>query len=288
MSAIALPTHEHALGGMLAAYQDATERLRLSHERLQAEVRRLHEELARKNEELRRRERLAALGHMAAGLAHEVRNPLGGIALQASLLEKEVSGQPQARSKAATIREGVRAIDRLVGDVLSFAREGRIACDAVDVSVVMASLERRWLPNATRGGVTIRFLAKGQIRTVVGDEAKIERAIGNLVNNAIDAAGPGGEVQVSVESAGEFVEWRVADTGPGIPRATLPRIFDPFFTTKADGTGLGLSIVHEIVEAHGGRVRAENRSAGGAMFVVSLPLGNMRQGVSDGHHLRIG
>ena len=271
---------------VLAAYRDAAERLRDSHERLQGEVRRLREELTHKNEELRRRERLAALGQMAAGLAHEVRNPLGGIALQASLLERELRDRPQAVSKAASIRDGVRALDRLVSDVLCFAQEGRIVRECMRASDLAARLERAWLPTAVRRGVALRFAVPGDA-AAVGDASKLERALGNLIQNAIEAAGSGGEVSVAVGVAGDHLEWRVSDNGPGIPGAALCRIFDPFYTTKPEGTGLGLSIVHQIAEAHGGCVRVDSRPGQGTTFVLSLPAGQA-EGVTDGDGMRAG
>lgn len=263
---------EHALTAIIAAYNEVTERLKDAYDRLQREVRRLREELEHKNEELRRRERLAALGEMAAGLAHEVRNPLGGIALQATMLEQELSDRPAAVTMSRRIRDGVRMLDRLVSDVLGFAQEGVLelapASPTAIVERVAAAIETTACQRGTR--LVVDSQPTGDI---LCDAARLERALINLAQNAIQASDAGGRVTVLSGAAadGSGVLFRVTDDGPGISVENLERIFNPFFTTKPDGTGLGLSIVHRIVEAHGGRIRVSSAPGRGATFEVYLP-----------------
>jgi len=262
---------EEALGAIITAYNDVTDRLKDAYERLQHEVRRLREELEQKNAELRRRERLAALGEMAAGLAHEVRNPLGAIALQASLLERDVADRPSAAGLVQRIRSGVRTLDGLVGDVLSFAQEGRIergrVVAAALIEGVVATMQPVWNQRGTR--VSIDCGPAGL--SAWGDESKLAQVLMNLLTNATQASGTVGRVELTARAAGEGVELAVSDDGPGIPPEHLERIFNPFFTTKSEGTGLGLSIAHRIVEAHGGRIAASNVAGAGARFTAWLP-----------------
>lgn len=274
-STVTLPRlSEDELRTVVASYVDVAERLRESHERLQIEVKRLHADLDAKNRELARRDRLAALGQMAAGLAHEIRNPLGGILLYASMLEKDLADRPAQRDVATRISVAVRTMEGLVSDILAFAGRsepkrvnttlGRIIDDAV--AFVSAKLgEAR-----SRLSIDDRLSAIG----LFADELQLRSAMSNLLLNACEAAGAGGAVSVQLvsEPTARRVRFSVADNGAGIPPEMIDRIFDPFFTSKASGTGLGLAIVHRVVECHGGRVWACNRPAGGAEFVMELPV----------------
>jgi len=264
---------EQALGAIITAYNEVTDRLKDAHERLQLEVRRLRQELERKNEALRRSERLAALGEMAAGLAHEVRNPLCGIALQASVLEREVTDRPQAAAAAQRICQGVRTLDRLVTDVLSFAQEGRLELGATDPSAVVDRALAHLQPYAIELDTRVVVDPCDAPLCIVADATRLERALFNLLLNAVQATGRAGRVTIATRPArdDEGVELVIADDGPGIAPEHLDRIFNPFFTTKAEGTGLGLSIVHRIIEAHAGRITVHSRPGAGATFMVWLP-----------------
>lgn len=269
-----LTPRERELGAIIAAYNDVTERLKESHDRLQAEVRRLRMDLEQKNRELARRERLAALGEMAAGLAHEIRNPLGGIQLFAGLLARDLADRPEQKALVEKIAGGVRALDRLVGDILAFAgqRQPRPAPVRVN-AVIAASLE---LAQAAfqREGASVHWARDESLEgfSISADAEQLQQAVLNLLVNAAEAAGAGGQVLVTASRTTEGgVRIEIADTGPGIPPDLLEKVFNPFFTTKDRGTGLGLAIVHRIVEAHGGAVRASNGPAGGALFTVLLP-----------------
>ncbi len=273
------------MGAIISSYNEVTERLKHAHERLHDEVAGLREELRLKNAELRRRERLAALGEMAAGLAHEIRNPLGGIALSASLIEKEVDGKGPARAAAVRISQGVRLLERLVSEILDFAQEYRLECRDCRLGEILGAVEdgaRSW---ATEHGATVAIEPSAFDLAVYCDPLRMRQALLNLVINGIQAAGDGGRVWLKATaeedangradgrdySGGVLIE--VMDDGPGIAGDLIDRIFNPFFTTRATGTGLGLPIVHRIVEAHGGTVSARNREEGGAVFVVRLPPG---------------
>lgn len=267
-----LSQRERELAAILKAYSEVTDRLKTAHEQLNHEVAALREELKRKNAELRRKDRLAALGEMAAGLAHEVRNPLGGIALYSSMLERELAGQPKPQAAAVKISQGVRSLDRLVSEILDFAQEDHLQRQVCKLGDILSEIRQavcHWAQEAN-AAVTIDPAAEDIVLNC--DPPRLRQALLNLLINAAQAAGENGRASLTASSddAGQ-IRIEVCDNGPGIPKDKLDRIFNPFFTTKASGTGLGLAIVHRIAEAHGGSVRASNRTEGGARFILSLP-----------------
>jgi signal transduction histidine kinase len=262
------------LASVYQAYNEVTERLMHSHERLMAEVRRLRAELEQKNLELRKRQRLAALGEIAAGVAHEIRNPLGGIGLYASLLERDLAGRPDALELVRRIRNGLGTLESVVGDILTFAGNALPTVRPVRLGDVLASVRGHAAARVAALAATLETAADLQDVELLGDSVQIERALLNLVLNGLDAAGPGGHVWVrgrGPEPGKALYRIAVEDDGPGVDQEQLHRVFTPFFTTKAGGTGLGLAIVHRIAESHGGFVTASNRPRGGAVFVLALP-----------------
>jgi signal transduction histidine kinase len=280
-----LTDRERELGAIIAAYNQVTEQLKRAHDQLECEVRRLREELEQKNRELARRERLAALGEMAAGMAHEIRNPLGGVQLFAGLLRKDLAEQPGPLALVEKIANGVRSLESIVTDILTFAGEAapRFApmcpVQLVDQAVELAQ------GVAEQHGAAIRWQRPSNGLTEVRVEAdadQIQQALLNLLQNGLEAAGAGGRVDVDVAAGRDgYVHITVADTGPGIPTELLDRIFNPFFTTKGRGTGLGLAIVHRIAEGHGGTVRAATSRGGGAVFSLSLPRSQAQRRDTD-------
>ena len=262
------------LAGVIAAYTQITERLQGSHDKLVREVARLREELASKNRELERRSRLAALGQMAAGMAHEIRNPLGGIALYASLLVRRLNEDAESGSLARRIATGVERLNAIVSDILAFAGEIQPLRRPVPLPAVLAEAAELARGRLEGAGTRLSCRCPAEL-TIHADGRLLVRAIANLLFNASDAAGEG-QVLLAAEAAGEHLEIRVADSGPGIAPELLDRVFNPFFTTKDTGTGLGLAIVHRIVESHGGRIVVRNAEAGdelgGAHFILRLPV----------------
>lgn len=268
-----LTDREKELGAILLAYSDVTERLKGAHDRLTQEVSRLRDELHVKNEALRRSERLAALGEMAAGLAHEVRNPLGGIALYSSMLERALADRPAEQTSAKRISFGVRTLDRLVSEILEFAQEDRLELQVCRLDAVLSGAGEAVLPWAAEHDVYVSIALEAKNVDIECDVGRMRQVMINLMMNAVQAVESGGTVQVAARglSDGAGVEIEVLDDGPGISAEQAGRIFNPFFTTKSTGTGLGLAIAHRIVESHGGTLRATNRNGGGARFVVRLP-----------------
>ncbi|QOJ14276.1 MAG: hypothetical protein HRU75_06335 [Planctomycetia bacterium] len=259
------------LARVLRDYMDVTQRLARTHETLQSEIERLREELASKDRELERRRRLAALGEMAAGVAHEVRNPLGAIQLYVNLLRAGPPPQDDVRTILDKIDGAIRAVDRVVSDTLALApRPDRST--PIPIADVLKRAVEACGPAAERARVQVRLdgtIAQAIVR-VDGDG--LHRALVNLITNAVEAAPRGGAVALAVRRTEGWVTLTITDNGPGLPPELLDRIFDPFFTTKDHGTGLGLTIAHRLVESHGGELRGENSPEGGARFSVRLPI----------------
>jgi signal transduction histidine kinase len=262
------------LGRIILAYSEVTERLQESHEKLQETVVTLREELSEKNRLLERKNRLAALGEMAAGMAHEIRNPLGGIQLYASLLAKDVGGMPASLELVQKISGGVKRLEALVSQVLAFSRDIRVNPQPTDLAVILARAIEMATPKLDAHRVVWEVEGPAEMPVTV-DPLLMEQAVLNLVLNAAEAMEERGGALRVFYSAGAEVETRqmrltVRDAGPGIPAGVLDKIFDPFFTTKDTGTGLGLAFVHRIVEAHDGTIIANNPPGGGAQFEIRI------------------
>lgn len=250
------------LGRIILAYSEVTERLEKSHEQLTQTVQKLRVELGEKNRQLERRKRLAALGEMAAGMAHEIRNPLGAIALYASILGKEVGGGESGKL-VEKISGGVRRMEDIVTKVLQFSRDLRVTPEEGELGVVVGECVE--VARARGVALGVEVTCDGEAG-VVGrfDRVLLSQALLNVVINGVEATASAGGRRVAVtwgKTEGKLVV-RVADEGPGVSGEVMDKIFNPFFTTKDDGTGLGLAIVHRVLEAHDGTVTVRNREGG--------------------------
>ncbi len=270
------------LADIMRSLTAVTERLQSAHSGLQDEVVRLRDQLRQKDEQLIRSRQLAALGQMAAGIAHEVRNPLGSISLCADMLAQDLAEHADMHSLAVKIGRAVRDLDRIVFDVLSFARESKPRLMSVSVDDL---LER-----ALDGCRALLLDSRIQVVRSVSDSAltlelqadapMLAQGLINLIRNAVQAMEPGGTLSIDVHTESDAqsdaapiaLSISIADTGPGFAPDALAHAFDPFYTTRASGTGLGLAIVHRIIDAHAGSIRLANRQPGpGAVVHLSLP-----------------
>ena len=272
-----LTQRERELGAIITAYNQVTEQLKLSHERLRDEVSRLREELTRKNRQLRRRERLAALGEMAAGVAHEIRNPLGGIKLLTNLLDKDLADRPDAHRLVRKVATGVNTVESIVTGILEFGRPRDPQPGVVDLEGLIRETLDLAADRIAERRVTIEIQPQRPGLTLVSDAGLIKQALLNLVLNAIDAAGSAADRPAWVgialaERPPGHLSIAVSDSGSGVPAELMDRIFNPFFTTKQTGTGLGLAIVHQTAEALGGSIQVAAGAGGGAVFTLCLPL----------------
>ena len=265
--------------GIIEAYQQATERLKVSHDQLMSEVARLRAELASTNEQLERRKRLAALGEMAAGVAHEIRNPLGSIQLYADLLARQLAAEPAKAQLAGKIGSAVRGLDAIISDMLTFTRLNEASPKPTRFADLLAEVATEVAGKLESTATALNAKQIDPNLLIDVDDRLFRRVLVNLIANASDAMAQSPadrcEVTVTAEqlSPGSVARWRVCvlDSGPGIKPDVLEKVFHPFFTTKDHGTGLGLAIVHHIIEAHGGTIAAGNRAEGGAVFTVLLP-----------------
>ena len=281
------------LAQVIRAYNEVTERLQASHESLKDQVVRLQQELASTNAKLQRSKRLAALGEMAAGIAHEIRNPLAAIQLYAGVLfdtamDCDVNKGSSAESNQVVVADtsekivsAVRGLDAIVNDVLTFARELSPSPISTPVSDLFDRAVEACGPLIAAAGVTVirqdrqGGIASGSEVRVNVDPALMHQALLNLIRNAVDAmsdrkAEQSAQLTLDVRQEGAQIVLVARDTGGGIAERDVDRIFNPFFTTRNTGTGLGLAIVHRIVDAHSGTISVHND--GGAVFELSLPV----------------
>jgi signal transduction histidine kinase len=220
-------------------------------------------------------EKLASIGRLVAGAAHEINNPLTAILGYSDLLADDDSVAADQRQIADKIRNQARRTKTLVSSLLTFAKQSPAKRALLDMnSVVTNALQLRELDNASKDIQTIRDL-QPQLPEILGDENHLLQMCFHILNNAVEAmqeAHGGGKLTVSTRHEGDKVVFRCADTGPGI--SNPKNIFDPFYTTKGlgKGTGLGLSACYGIVNDHGGQISFENRIEGGALFTVSFPV----------------
>lgn len=250
------------------------------------------------DQEARRRERLAVIGELAAGAAHEIRNPLTGIANAAQVLQMRLGAQESHRRMADLILGETQRLDRIITSLLGFARPGQPRMRETRIEEVVARALELDQPLCEPAGVRCEYKVAGQIPPIYVDAEQIQQVFVNLVRNAVEAMPEGGllgvEVavvrrrphvrrklgrratdRVSVPSQGplrRFVRVTVKDTGRGIPADILGRIFDPFFTTRSRGTGLGLSVSQSIVQEHGGFIAVQSVQGKGTTFEVDLPV----------------
>ncbi|MEI7657839.1 MAG: ATP-binding protein [Phycisphaerae bacterium] len=281
------------LAELLGAVNAVTARLEASHAELKARVASLTGELDQAHAQLERSRRLAALGEMAAGIAHEIRNPLGCIRLYASMIEQDLATAAPAQAKlAAKITAAGRVMESIVSDVLTFAREFRLRPAAVEPAAMVERALETCMHDGVPGWRDVRtsIETRGEATTLECDESLVRQALVNVIRNAFEAMAeaPGRDHRLTItietreaidasRKARRWVVMAVRDTGEGVSPEVIARMFNPFFTTRGAGTGLGLAIVHRIIDAHGGRIEVRNNAQApggggpGAIFEIHLP-----------------
>ena len=225
-------------------------------------------------------ERLAAVGTMAAQVAHEVRNPLGSITLNLDLVFKEIdmlSGgnghlPDEGRTLVKDMREEVRRIQRVIEDYLQFARLPTVQRQPVDLNGFLGQKLAFLCSELERAKVKLRTHFDPALTTINADAEQLWQTVLNLVRNSCEAMPDGGELTVGTWREGNHALLRVSDSGKGMTEEQLKRVFEPFFTTKKEGTGLGLTLVQQIATEHGGHIECESTSGKGSTFTIFLPL----------------
>jgi signal transduction histidine kinase len=239
----------------------------------------------------RLRDRLAALGEMAAAIAHEVKNPLAGIEVMAGILKRQLTESPDAQNILADIIKEAKMANVIVQEVLAFVRPIRLQVEDIAVADVIRDAMTMAESHSLKGKVDVRIDVPEALRPIQGDPHQLRQIFTNLLTNAFEAMnGSSGMVEImataidgedepmpGAEHLGPTILITISDNGPGIPPEVVDRIFSPFFTTKPQGSGLGLAIVRKIVDAHDGRIDVVERPGGGTVFRVTLPVRSQQQ-----------
>jgi two-component system nitrogen regulation sensor histidine kinase GlnL len=234
----------------------------------------------------RLRDRLAALGEMAAAIAHEVKNPLAGIEVMAGILKRQLTESEDAQSILRDIIKEAKMANAIVLEVLDFVRPIRLQVERIALADVVRDAISMAESHVPRGLVKVETMLPEDLAPLQGDPHQLRQLFTNLLTNAFEAMGGTGLVKLHASQLqaeeeamaggesqpGPMIQVEVADNGPGIQADVLDRIFSPFFTTKAQGSGLGLAIVRKIVDAHDGRIDVSAPPSGGTRFVVTLPI----------------
>jgi signal transduction histidine kinase len=234
----------------------------------------------------RLRDRLASLGEMAAGIAHELKNPLAGIEVIAGLLRRQVPDSTEAQALLADILSEAKLANAIVMEMLDFVRPVRLQVERTDLEEVLQQSVTMAESKVARRGVVVQTNLEPGLPMIEGDSHQLVQVFTNLVANAFEALSGKGAITISATSTSieadpaftgihpptPAVLVEVADDGPGVPAELTDRIFNPFFTTKVTGTGLGLAIVRKIVDAHDGRIDVSSSPDTGTRFRVTLPV----------------
>src|SRR5574338_10900 len=240
-----------------------------------ASLQQANKDLRTSFEQLQRSERLASLGEIAAGLAHEVKNPLSAIKGAIEIVQgRAARGTPEAEFAAIAVRELAR-IESLLGDFLAYARPREPQRLMVPTNALIERVLPVLSPVALRAGVALDVTDAAGPLMVYVDPEQVSQVFFNVILNAVQASKAGGRVRVEVERAHDAVRVNVRDDGPGIPAHVAARIFEPFFTTKSGGTGLGLPIAQRIMAAHGGSIALASDASGGTTFRLTLPVASV-------------
>jgi len=232
----------------------------------QEEIRRLHQT------QMSRAEHLATLGELAAGLAHEIRNPLAGIAGVIEVIGRDLPANSPGAQVWGDVKGEMQRVQKILNELLNYARPKPPHFAASDLCATVEHAVHLAQQHVVSKPITIAFQCGPTLPPVEHDSTQIEQVLVNLLLNAIQAMDGQGRVDVQLASTNGAVQVRVRDTGRGIAAEQLPNIFRPFFTTKGQGTGLGLSLAKRIVEAHGGQIEVKSVLKQGTEFSITLPL----------------
>jgi two-component system sensor histidine kinase HydH len=244
----------------------------------QRELEKAAQQLADANRELRdnfermkRADRLAAIGNLSAGLAHEIRNPLASIEGSAGILEKGRLTEEQHREFLEIIKKECRRLNRLLGNLLEFARPPVPQQQSVILDPLLESVISLVAHTASKKNIHIRRNVTPRQLTLVGDGEQLKQVVLNLLLNAIEAMAEGGEIRLNARNDESNLVLDVIDEGNGVAAEDLDKIFNPFFTTREKGTGLGLAVAHQIVCQHGGVLQGRNNADRGMTFSIVIP-----------------
>jgi two-component system NtrC family sensor kinase len=256
------------------AYADLEGKIDASNKELQI----AYQMLIQRQEQLIQSEKMAALGQLSAGIAHEIRNPLTSIKIFIQSLEQESDGEENQKEDFRIILKEIDRINEHITLFLDFARPEEPLFQAMNINELVREPLNLLTAKLKKGGIHPVVSLAEDHPPVEGDRKQLAQVVLNLLLNAVEAMPQGGTltiastVTVNPESRQEFLQLIVKDTGPGVSEKDRPHLFDPFFTTKAGGTGLGLSVAYSIIQKHKGRIEVESELGKGASFILSLPV----------------
>jgi len=235
-------------------------------EESRAEIERLHQR------EMARAEHLATIGELAAGLAHEIRNPLAGIAGVVEVMGRELPPESSSRAVLPEVHSEIQHIQAILNDLLAYARPRPPEFHPADLNATVEQAVFLARQQVRTKPIEITLESEKRLPGILHDPVQVQQVILNLLLNGIQAISNQGKIEVALRQEREYAVVRIRDNGKGISRESLPRIFKPFFTTRKEGTGLGLPLARGIVESHKGRIEVTSEPGRGAQFEVWLPI----------------
>ncbi|MEJ2698806.1 MAG: response regulator [Desulfuromonadales bacterium] len=230
-------------------------------------------ELERAHAEILQAEKLATLGHLSAGMAHEIRNPLNSISLFGQILKSGLEADPEKKTYVDKILKEVDRIDDILVKLLAASKRPRYELQLVSVAEVLDQVLKDFASPLQLQGVELKKDFETLPPPILADPSEIEQIFSNLISNSLHEMQKGGTLGVRLAHDEGTIYISISDTGGGIPKENLGKIFDPFFTTKTKGTGFGLSVVLRIVKTYSGRISVESTEGEGTVFHIQLPLG---------------
>jgi len=287
MAAAPAPTSDAEIASLTASFTQMRERLKDTMISLELAVDNLHD----KQEKLVEVEKLAALGRVAAGVAHEINNPLAVINEKAGLLQDflEVAGDFKHRERFGALLEGitdsVKRCRTITHQLLGYARRVEVTVEPIELNREVQRVQEYLQSEIDAKEVRIKITLAENLPTAYTDRVEFEQVLINIVKNAVDAAPPGGTIAIATQAKNQrWLQITVGDNGPGIPADQLKRLFEPFFTTKekGKGTGLGLFVSRGIMKKLGGKILVESVAGFGTVFTLELPVRHVAQEIAGG------
>lgn len=241
-------------------------------DKLSVELKEAREKMEQAYRHMLQTEKLSSLGHLSAGLAHELKNPITTLKMLFQDFKYE-SGHPITNEESEVILDEIQKIDDILTKFLGFARQERLTLTEANINDIIKRILSLSVFNFKNQGIRVYNDLPKDLPLIKIDKSLIEHVFLNLIMNSVQAMPEGGMLRVSGSAMNNFIEIKIEDTGNGIPDNIKSKVFDPFFTTKDNGTGLGLSIVYNIINAHGGKIWFESSESKGSVFTVRLPIG---------------
>ncbi|MBW2504072.1 MAG: sensor histidine kinase [Deltaproteobacteria bacterium] len=248
-------------------YQRTAENLEKSYHKLRDQA----DQIIEIEEQLRRADRLSALGELSAGMAHEIRNPLGSIRGTAEILKENVPPDDPKYEFAEILIQEVDRLNHVLEDFLTFAKPASTERTWIDINNIVKNVLDLIRQQAVKNKINVSFWTS-DLPKIPGHAEQIKQALLNIILNALQVMNGGGDLAISTSLESDYAHVKITDTGPGVAPKDRDRIFNPFVTTRTEGTGLGLAITQRIIDGHNGRIELTSELGHGTTFTVCLPI----------------